>query len=53
VIRTGQQPCFDRLVVDLNGPVKGYTVGYVPAIIQDPTGYTIPCTAAHDGCRSP
>lgn len=42
MIRTGQQPCFDRLVVDLNGPVKGYTVGYVPAIIQDPTGYTIP-----------
>ncbi|MEW1812546.1 hypothetical protein AB0284_17800 [Pseudarthrobacter phenanthrenivorans] len=41
-VRTGQQSCFDRLVVDLNGPVKGYTVGYVPEIIQDPTGYTIP-----------
>jgi len=25
-IRTGQHYCFDRMVVDLNGPVKGYTV---------------------------
>ncbi|TLM86289.1 hypothetical protein FDW83_00565 [Pseudarthrobacter sp. NamE2] len=41
-VRTGQQPCFDRLVVDLNGPVKGYTVRYVPEIIQDGSGFTIP-----------
>ena len=41
-VRTGQQYCFDRLVVDLDGPLKGYTVGYVPEIIQDPTGFTIP-----------
>ncbi|TLM83696.1 hypothetical protein FDW83_09610 [Pseudarthrobacter sp. NamE2] len=41
-VRTGQQPCFDRLVVDLNGPVKGYTVGYVPEIIQDGSGFRIP-----------
>ncbi|MCQ6269397.1 hypothetical protein M8J71_02665 [Pseudarthrobacter sp. R1] len=41
-VRTGQQPCFDRMVVDLNGPTKGYTVRYVPEIIQDGTGFTIP-----------
>lgn len=41
-VRTGQQACFDRMVVDLNGPVTGYTVGYVPEIIQDGSGFTIP-----------
>jgi hypothetical protein len=41
-VRTGQQPCFDRMVVDLNGPVTGYTARYVPEIIQDGTGFTIP-----------
>jgi hypothetical protein len=41
-VRTGQQSCFDRMVVDVNGPVTGYTVQYVPEIIQDDTGYTIP-----------
>jgi hypothetical protein len=41
-VRTGQQPCFDRMVVDLNGPVTGYMVRYVPEIIQDGTGYKIP-----------
>jgi hypothetical protein len=41
-VRTGQQPCFDRMVVDLNGPVTGYTVGYVPDIIQDGSGFIIP-----------
>jgi hypothetical protein len=40
-VRTGQQDCFDRMVIDLNGPVKGYTVGYVTEIIQDPTGFPI------------
>jgi hypothetical protein len=41
-VRTGRQPCFDRMVVDLNGRAKGYIVRYVPEIIQDGTGYTIP-----------
>ncbi|TLM72627.1 hypothetical protein [Pseudarthrobacter sp. NamB4] len=41
-VRTGQQSCFDRMVVDLSGPVKGYTVRYVPEIIQDGTGFRIP-----------
>jgi hypothetical protein len=41
-VRTGQHYCFDRMVVDLNGPVKGYTIRYVPEIIQDGSGFTIP-----------
>ncbi|MDQ0675862.1 hypothetical protein QFZ36_003423 [Pseudarthrobacter siccitolerans] len=41
-VRTGQHYCFDRMVVDLNGPVKGYTVRYVPDIVQDGSGFTIP-----------
>ncbi|VXC19227.1 hypothetical protein ARTHRO9AX_220200 [Arthrobacter sp. 9AX] len=30
------------MVVGLNGPGKGYTVGCVPEIFQNPTGFTIP-----------
>ena len=41
-VRTGQHYCFDRLVVDLNGPAAGYTVRYVPAVVQDGSGFTIP-----------
>jgi hypothetical protein len=29
-------------VVDLNGPVKGYTVRYVPTVVQDGSGLPIP-----------
>lgn len=41
-VRTGQHYCFDRLVIDLNGPVKGYTVRYVPTVVQDGSGLPIP-----------
>ena len=41
-VRTGQHYCFDRMVVDLNGPVKGYTVQYVPVVVQDGSGADIP-----------
>ena len=41
-IRTGQHYCFDRMVVDLNGPAAGFTVRYVPQIVQDGSGFTIP-----------
>jgi hypothetical protein len=41
-VRTGQHYCFDRMVVDLNGPVAGYTVRYVPAVVQDGSGLDIP-----------
>ncbi|WP_461189184.1 AMIN-like domain-containing (lipo)protein [Arthrobacter sp. Z4-13] len=41
-VRTGQHTCFDRTVIDLKGPVKGYTVGYVTDITQDGSGAIIP-----------
>lgn len=41
-IRTGQHYCFDRLVIDLNGPVAGYTVRYVPQVSQDGSGLLVP-----------
>jgi hypothetical protein len=41
-VRTGQQPCFDRLVIDMAGKVAGYSVRYVPAVVQDATGFEIP-----------
>jgi len=41
-VRTGQHYCFDRLVIDLNGAVEGYTVRYVPQVTQDGSGLPIP-----------
>ena len=41
-VRTGQHYCFDRLVIDLNGPVAGYTVRYVPQVTQDGSGFPVP-----------
>jgi hypothetical protein len=42
-IRTGSHPdCrFDRLVIDISGPLPGYTVGFVAKVIQDASGETI------------
>lgn len=28
-VRTGQHACYDRMVIDVHGPVGGYTVNYV------------------------
>ncbi|TQJ35364.1 AMIN-like domain-containing (lipo)protein [Arthrobacter sp. SLBN-122] len=42
-VRTGQHYCFDRLVVDLGGgTAPGYTVRYVPGIVQDGSGFPVP-----------
>lgn len=41
-VRTGQHYCFDRMVVDLSGPAAGYTVRYVPVVVQDGSGLEIP-----------
>jgi hypothetical protein len=41
-VRTGQHYCFDRMVVDLNGPAAGYTVQYVPVVVQDGSGAPVP-----------
>ncbi|GEK20160.1 AMIN-like domain-containing (lipo)protein [Cellulomonas xylanilytica] len=41
-VRTGRHSCYDRLVIDVAGDVGGYTVAYVPVVIQDASGYEIP-----------
>jgi hypothetical protein len=41
-VRSGQDPCFDRLVVDLDGPVAGYFVRYVDRVTEDATGDVVP-----------
>jgi hypothetical protein len=41
-VRTGQHYCFDRMVVDLKGKVNGYSVRYVPRVVQDGSGFTVP-----------
>ncbi len=40
-VRTGPQPCFDRLVIDLNGAVAGYSIRYVPQVLQDGSGLPV------------
>lgn len=41
-VRTGRQACYDRLVIDLSGKVAGYSVQYVPVVVQDGSGFPIP-----------
>lgn len=41
-VRTGRHACFDRLVVDVAGDARGYTVRYVKHVRQDGSGNIIP-----------
>ena len=41
-VRAGQHPCFDRLVIDVNGPIGDYTVKYVDEILGNASGLPIP-----------
>jgi hypothetical protein len=41
-IRTGQHKCFDRVVVDIDGPPAGYRVEYVDSVTADGSGAVIP-----------
>jgi hypothetical protein len=41
-VRSGRHDCFDRLVVDLAGPVGGYRVKYVSQVVEDGSGRPIP-----------
>lgn len=41
-VRAGRHSCFDRVVFDVNGPVRvGYTIRYVPAVLSDGAGTPI------------
>lgn len=41
-VRSGRHECYDRLVVDLHGPVKGYDVRYVPVVRAEGSGLPVP-----------
>lgn len=41
-LRTGQHECFDRVVVDVDGPPAGYQVGYVSEVTADGSGAVVP-----------
>ena len=41
-VRAGRHECFDRLVVDIDGPPAGYNVGYVDQVTADGSGAVVP-----------
>ena len=41
-VRAGRHTCFDRMVVDLDGPASGYSVRYVSQVLTDGAGQVIP-----------
>lgn len=41
-VRSGQHPCFDRLVLDFDGERTGYRVRYVPQVYMDGSGEPVP-----------
>lgn len=40
-LRVGRHPCFDRLVVEIDGPAAGYNVRYVTQVTQDGSGFPV------------
>ena len=43
LVRVGQHDCYDRVVLDINGPADvGYTVQYVPVVTADGSGEPVP-----------
>ncbi len=47
-VRTGRHACFDRMVIDLKGKVKGYDVRYVSAVYTQGQGKHVPLDGAAD-----
>ena len=47
-LRSGRHDCFDRLVVDLDGTVTGYSVSYVSRVEQLGSGQVVPLSGAAD-----
>lgn len=41
-LRVGTHPTYDRIVLDLSGPIPGYDVRYVKALTYDPSGKAVP-----------
>lgn len=40
-VRTGQHDCYDRVVVDIDGPPAGYNVRYVDQVTADGSGQVV------------
>jgi hypothetical protein len=40
-VRTGRQDCFDRLVIDIDGPAAGYRAAYVDVVSADGSGHPV------------
>lgn len=41
-VRGGRHACFDRLVLDVDAPLTGWSVRYVDRIVQDGSGRVVP-----------
>src|SRR5262245_36890168 len=41
-VRAGRHDCYDRLVVDVRGRVRGFNVRYVPAVTHIASGQRVP-----------
>ncbi|KQT01475.1 AMIN-like domain-containing (lipo)protein [Cellulomonas sp. Leaf395] len=41
-VRAGRHACFDRLVLDIDAPLTGWSVSYVDAVRQDGSGFVVP-----------
>lgn len=41
-VRAGRHTCYDRIVIDLNGPAAGYRVGYVDQVLGPGSGLPYP-----------
>lgn len=45
-VTVGRHAGFDRVVFAVSGPTAGYRVGYVPRLVQDGSGATVPIRGA-------
>jgi hypothetical protein len=41
-LRVGEHPTYDRVVIDMSGPIPGYQVRYVTALHYDGSGDSVP-----------
>jgi hypothetical protein len=47
-VRAGRHDCYDRLVLDVNAPLTGWSVRYVDTVVQDGSGFPV---AVRGGAR--
>jgi hypothetical protein len=47
-VRSGEHTCYDRLVIDVRGDIRGYDVRYVDVTRMDGSGFAVPVRGAAD-----